>query len=131
MIDLLKKLFSSPKESKPKVKKATPKKRKTQIVRSVNKLNEPYDFNTFIEVFIYTTQTYVHEDFDKYYEGLFKSLEKLFSTNIKTPEDHAKYSLWNLMKSTINSYLEAQTPMSNYIEAGLLMKRIRESGSKK
>lgn len=135
MIDKLKKLLSSKKEDdessgddKMSQIKEAPKKRETKLVRVVKKINEPYDYQTFIEVFIYSKTTYIHEDFDKYYEGLSQALQQLFDISLQEPE-FSKRSLWGLLHQTVYSYLDVKTPMSNYLEAGLLFKQIEESGS--
>lgn len=93
-------------------------------------LKGPYDVRSLVEAYVYAQRTdFVHEDFSTYYRGLLSVLEVLFSVRLSPdaipPERRA---LWHLFDSTVGSLLRVTSPWDGYLEAGLLMKKLEESG---
>lgn len=96
---------------------------------SVEHLKRPYDFRALIEAFIYTRRSYVHDDFTNYYTGLLHALEGLFS--IRLSDEGLSFSqrvLWTLFSGTTSSLLQITHPWEWYLEAGLLHRKLEESG---
>ncbi len=93
-------------------------------------LKRPYDARSLIDAYIYTQRAdFVHEDFNTYYRGLFSVLEKLFGVQLAAnavPSEQR--ALWQLFESTVRSVLRITSPWDGYLEAGLLMTRLDESG---
>ena len=103
----------------------------------------PYDRSALIQTHLYTHADvnsraggyeYGRDEYNgalrEYYQGLLATLEKLFDVVLDAPravESTAKVLLM-LFASTARSYLAAQTPWSGYLEAGLLINRLRVAG---
>ena len=96
----------------------------------VARLKRPYDFRVLIEVYIYTRRkNYVHPDFLVYYNGLLQALQRAFDIQLK-PEGlvFRQRILWGLFENTVLSLLQITSPWSGYLEAGLVLKKLDESG---
>ncbi|MYS23640.1 hypothetical protein GA0115240_154731 [Streptomyces sp. DvalAA-14] len=65
-----------------------------------------------------------------YNQGLETALEQRFGTSldISRAADFAVRPLLMLLRSTARSYLSVRTPWSDYLEAGLLVKRLEQAG---
>jgi hypothetical protein len=83
-----------------------------------------------IEAYVYTRRSdFVHPDFGAYYAGLLASLERLFGLRLASDElTHRQRPLWMLFNSTVRSLLQISTPWDDFLEAGLLIRRLEESG---
>jgi hypothetical protein len=96
----------------------------------MDRLPRPYDFRVLIEAYVYTQrQDFVHPDFGAYYAGLLASLERLFGLRLARDElSHRQRILWSLFNSTVRSLLQVSTPWDGYLETGLLVRTLEESG---
>lgn len=96
----------------------------------VARLDRPYDFRVLIEAYIYTQRKdFVHSDFTTYYAALLEALQRLFG--IRFSRDDLRFTqkvLWMLFQSTVRSLLQITSPWDGYLEAGLLHKKLEESG---
>jgi len=96
----------------------------------VDRLKRPYDYRVLVETYIYAQRKdFVHPDFTTYYASLLDTLEKLFQVRLSREElsfDHQ--ILWGLFQSTVDSLLQITNPWAGYLEAGLLHKKLEESG---
>lgn len=96
----------------------------------VVRLKRPYDFRVFIEAYIYSQrQDYVHADFTTYYSSLLDALQAQFETTLS--RDGLSFSqavLWRLFESTVRSLLQITNPWSGFLEEGLLVRKLEESG---
>ncbi len=96
----------------------------------VARLTRPYDFRVLIEVSVHTRRkNYVHPDFLVYYNGLLQALQRAFDIQLK-PEGlvFRQRILWGLFENTVLSLLQITSPWSGYLEAGLVLKKLDESG---
>ncbi len=96
----------------------------------VARLKRPYDFRVLIEVYIYTRRkNYVHSDFLVYYNGLLQALQHAFSIQLM-PEglSFQQRILWGLFENTVLSLHQITSPWSGYLEAGLVLRLLDESG---
>ena len=96
----------------------------------VDRLNRPSDFRVLIEAYIYTQRKdFVHSDFTAYYAGLLEALQKLFGIRLSHDDlSLGQRMLWGLFQSTVESLLQITSPWAGYLEAGLLHKKLEESG---
>jgi len=96
----------------------------------VARLKRPYDSHALIEAHIYTQRTdFVHSDFTTYYASLLVALEKLFGIRLSWEElSFSQKVLWGLFQNTVRSLLQITNPWAGYLEAGLLHKKLDESG---
>ena len=96
----------------------------------VARLKRPYDFRVLIEAYIYTQRKdFVHSDFTNYYASLLDALQGLFG--IRLSRDGLSFDqkvLWSLFQNTVGSLLQITNPWAGYLEAGLLHKKLEESG---
>jgi hypothetical protein len=96
----------------------------------VARLNRPYDFRVLIEAYIYTQRkNFVHADFTTYYNSLLEALERAFG--IRLTGDGLSFHqriLWGLFQNTVGSLHQITNPWAGYLEAGLLHKKLEESG---
>lgn len=96
----------------------------------VARLKRPYDSRVLIEVYICTQRKdFVHSDFTSYYTSLLEALQQLFG--IRLSRDGLSFDqqvLWNLFQSTVGSLLQVTSPWDSFLEAGLLHKKLVESG---
>ncbi len=96
----------------------------------VARLKRPYDFRVLIEVYVYTRrQNYVHPDFPVYYNGLLQALQRAFGIQLTQEGISSRQrSLWGLFENTVLSLHQITSPWSGYLEAGLLLSKLDESG---
>lgn len=90
--------------------------------------NRNYDYKALIKAYLDANRTsYIHEDFKKYYAGLFETLQKAFGLDFK---DHSKNrdALVMLFWSTVSSYENIRSPWSNYLEGGLIIRKLEQAG---
>lgn len=96
----------------------------------VARLNRPYDYRVLIEAFIYSQRKdFVHSDFTNYYTSLLQALQRLFG--IRLSREGLSFNqrvLWGFFQNTIESLLQVTNPWAGYLEAGLLHKKLDESG---
>ncbi len=92
------------------------------------KLDRPYTSRVLIEAYIYTCRKdFVHSDFLEYYGSLLKVLETRFDVEMSYHTlSFDQKILWMLFESTVRSLLRVSSPWSNYLEAGLLHRKLRE-----
>lgn len=96
----------------------------------LDRVPRPYDYRALIEAYVNTKRRdYVHPDFEAYYSGLLAALEPLFEIRLKSDDfSLTQRVLWRLFENTIGSMLQITTPWSNYLEEGLVVVKVRESG---
>jgi hypothetical protein len=96
----------------------------------VEKLKRPYDVRSLIEAYLYTQRTdFVHDDFKAYYTTLFQVLQKLFDVQFSlNTVPSGRQVLWLLFESTARSLLRITSPWDDYLETGLLITRLDETG---
>jgi hypothetical protein len=96
----------------------------------VARLKRPYDYRVLIEAYIYTKRKdFVHTDFTNYYAGLLEALQTRFGIRLSGEGlSFAQRVLWGLFDSTVGSLLQITSPWAGYLEAGLLHKKLKESG---
>jgi hypothetical protein len=92
-----------------------------------------YDWKRLIDVYLLATRTHIHEDFEVFYRSLLGHLESLFGIRVvpETDDDDMtieKQAIAMLMRSTIKSYHEGTSPMAGYLESGLLVSKLQETG---
>jgi hypothetical protein len=96
----------------------------------VARLKRPYDYRALIEAYIYTQRKdFVHSDFTKYYASLLEALQKCFG--IRLSREGLSFNqvvLWGLFQSSVWSLLQITSPWAGYLEAGLLYRKLEESG---
>lgn len=96
----------------------------------VARLKRPYDYQVLIETYIYTHRTnFVHTDFTSYYASLLEALQARFGIRQERESlsfDHSV--LWSLFDNTVRSLLQITDPWASYLEAGLIHKKLEESG---
>jgi hypothetical protein len=96
----------------------------------VARLNRPYDFRVLIDAYIYTQRKdFVHSDFTTYYASLLDALQGLFG--IRLTREGLSFDqkvLWGLFQNTVGSLLQITNPWDGYLEAGLVHKKLEESG---
>jgi hypothetical protein len=96
----------------------------------VARLNRPYHVRVLIEAYIYThRKDFVHSDFTTYYASLLEALQRLF--DIWLSDEGLSFDqlvLWRLFQSTVKSLLQITSPWDGYLEAGLLHKKLEQSG---
>ena len=96
----------------------------------VARLKRPYDYHGLIEAFVYTQRKdFVHPDFTTYYSSLLDALQKQFGIRMS----HEGLALpqgvyWMLFKGTVRSLLQIRNPWDDFLEAGLVHKKLDESG---
>jgi hypothetical protein len=97
---------------------------------NMQRLPRPYDSRVLIEAYVYTKRSdFVHPDFGAYYGGLLASLERLFGLRLAGDElSQRQRALWMLFNSTVRSFLQISTPWDGFLETGLLLRRLEESG---
>jgi hypothetical protein len=100
------------------------------MVYYIARMKRPYDYRVLIEAYIYTQRKdFVHSDFTNYYASLLKALQTRFG--IRLSRDGLSFDqrvLWSLFANTVGSLLKITSPWSGYLEAGLLHKKLEESG---
>jgi len=96
----------------------------------VARLNRPYDFRVLIEVYIYThRKDFIHPDFMTYYSSLLEALQRPFGIRLSHDGLNSDQRiLWSLFQNTVFSLLQITNPWAGYLEAGLLLKKLEESG---
>jgi hypothetical protein len=96
----------------------------------VARLSRPYDVRALIEAYIYThRKDFVHSDFTTYYASLLEALQRLFGVRLSREGlSFDQGVLWGLFHSTVGSLLQITIPWAGYLEAGLLHKKLDESG---
>lgn len=88
-----------------------------------------YGYRELIQTYIQTQRNdHIHPDFKNYYTGLLTQLEQLFEVNFASPPSSG-HALWMLFRATVASYLSLRTPLSGFLEAGLLVRKIEALGS--
>jgi hypothetical protein len=96
----------------------------------VARLKRPYDYRVLIEAYIYSQRRdFVHSDFTTYYASLLEALQTRFG--IRLSREGLSFDqgvLWILFQSTVTSLLQITSPWDGYLEAGLLHKKLAESG---
>jgi len=96
----------------------------------VARLKRPYDYRVLIEAYIDTQRKdFVHADFTNYYASLLEALQTRFG--IRLSREGLSFDqrvLWGLFDSTVWSLLQITSPWAGYLEAGLLHKKLVESG---
>ena len=96
----------------------------------VARLKRPYDFRVLIEAYIYTQgKDFVYSDFTTYYTSLLDALQGLFG--IRLSREGLSFDqkvLWSLFQNTVGSLLQIANPWDWYLEAGLVHKKLEESG---
>jgi hypothetical protein len=96
----------------------------------VARLGRPYDVRALIEAYIYAQRKdFVHADFTAYYSALLDALQAAFG--VRLSEDGLTLSqrvLWKLFRSTVASLLRITSPWDCFLEAGLLVSKLDESG---
>jgi hypothetical protein len=102
----------------------------TRMSYYVARLKRPYDFRVLIEAYIYTQRKdFVHSDFATYYAFLVDALQGLFG--IRLSREGLSFDqevLWGLFQNTVGSLLQITNPWDRYLEAGLVHKKLEESG---
>ena len=93
-------------------------------------LRPPYDYRMLIEAYIYAQRKdFVHSDFTTYYVSLLEALQRLFGLRlVREGLSFNKAVLWSLFENTVESLLQITNPWAGYLEAGLLYKKLEESG---
>jgi hypothetical protein len=91
-------------------------------------ISKPYDYKSFIEVYIYTKrQDFPHQDSKEYYSKLLEKLEGLFGIQISEDPPTFDGQLFRvLFNSTVESVLTIKTPVDGYLEAGLLWRKLEQ-----
>jgi hypothetical protein len=93
-------------------------------------LKRPYDSRVLIEVYIYTQRKdFVHSDFTTYYASLLDALQGLFG--IRLSREGLSFDqkvLWSLFENAVGSLLQITDPWDRYLDAGLVHKKLEESG---
>lgn len=88
-----------------------------------------YDYRQLVLTYIQTMRNdHIHADFKNYYARLLTLLEQVFEVDFSSPPSSQR-ALWMLFQATVSSYLSLRTPWSNFLEAGLIVKRIEQLGS--
>jgi len=93
-------------------------------------LKRPYDVSSLIEVYVRTQRTdFAHSDFKDYYEALLNVLLKRFGIDFShegIPD--GKTAFWFPFRATVASLNQITGPWSGFLEAGLIVKELEESG---
>lgn len=88
-----------------------------------------YNYIELIHTYIQTQRDdHRSPGFKEYYTELLTQLEQLFEVDFASPPP-SQLALWMLFRATIDSYLSLRTPWSNFLEAGLLVQKIKALGS--
>lgn len=97
----------------------------------VDRLSRPYDTRVLIEAYVYTQRTdFVHADFGEYYAGLLVALEGLFGLRLSDEGLSVRQKMvWGLFRKTVRSLLQIPSPWDGYLEAGLMVKTLEQSGA--
>lgn len=93
-------------------------------------LKRPYDYRVLIEAYIYSQRKdFVHSDFATYYASLLEALQARFGIRLSREGlPLGRSVLWGLFKNTVDSLLQITNPWAGYLEAGLLVNKLEESG---
>jgi hypothetical protein len=88
-----------------------------------------YDYRELIQTYIQTQRNdRRHPAFKNYYTGLLTQLEQMFEVDFASPPS-SQLALWRLFRTTVASYLSLRTPWSGFLEAGLIVQKIKDLGS--
>ncbi|WP_165071378.1 hypothetical protein [Paludisphaera rhizosphaerae] len=98
----------------------------------VARLDRPYDYRVLIEACLYSQRKdFVHSDFTNYYTSLLEAVQRHFGIRLSSEGlsfNQRQRVLWGLFQNTIGSLLQVTNPWAGYLEAGLLHKKLDESG---
>src|SRR4051812_38185662 len=96
----------------------------------VDRLKRPYDVHVLIEAYLCTQRSdFVHPDFATYYAALLEALQPLLGIRLSSEGlSFDQGVLWALFVNTVGSLLRITSPWDGYLEAGLLHKKLEESG---
>jgi hypothetical protein len=83
-----------------------------------------YDFQSLVEALIDSKLSFVHKDFNDYYELMVKVLADLLDINLSSDSKE----LTMLADSTLSSLKSIRSPLSRYLEATLIFNTLEEAG---
>ncbi len=87
-----------------------------------------YTYHDLLHIYIQTRRgDHIHSDFKDYYAKLLELLGPLFEVDFSAASP-SRGPLWMLFYSAVNSYLSLRTPWSNFLEAGLIVQKIKQLG---